>query len=177
MKGLGASTWHVAKTGAEEGRVPSRLLAIAVTILVMSTAAAVGTVLSGDDPFAVLESYDQPWFGLPAVGWVVVGIVYYAAMAAVTYRLVRRLPASRAAFGLVLAVVGANEAWNVLVFRFRAPWLAAAGLVAFAGLVTVAFLQVRRHDALSARIVGVYVGWLLVYDLPWILAIALSNPA
>jgi tryptophan-rich sensory protein len=160
-----------------EGGPPSRVVAAATTLAALGLAATVGSALAGDDPFAALASYNQPWFALPGWGWAVVGVVYYIAIAVVTYRLLRRLPDSRRAVGFVLAVIVANEAWNVLVFGLQALTVAAVGLGLFAILVAAAVRPVRRCDVGSGHILVAYLVWVVVYDLPWIVALAGANPS
>jgi hypothetical protein len=42
-------------------------------------------------------------------------------------------------------------------------------------LIGVTIRSVHRHDVVSARVLGVYLAWVVVYDLPWVLALALLN--
>jgi tryptophan-rich sensory protein len=148
-----------------------------MTVAILVVAASVGTELAGADSFATLASFPQPWFALAPWAWVTVGVLYYAAMAVILYRLLRRSPSSRRALRLVVAIVLANEVWNALVFGLRAPWAASVGLVAFAALVAGTIQPARRQDPVSGWILLGYLVWLVGYDLPWIFIIAVRAAA
>jgi benzodiazapine receptor len=154
----------------------SRPLPAAALALAMAVAAAlVGQALAGDDPFGALSVYRQPWFALPSWGWVVVGIVYYLAMMFVVFRLLRRLPTASIALGVVVGVMIANEVWNVLVFGLQEPVWAAGGLIAFGLLVLVGVYLARQQDRVATWVLGGYAVWVIGYDIPWMLAVAVMN--
>lgn len=175
MGSPGRKTLEGMRAPSSEPFVLRPVPAALVTLAVVAVAAGLGQALAGDDPFAALDAYRQPSFALPPSGWVAVGIAYYLAMMLIVFRLLRRLPSTRTAVCLVAAVMVGNEAWNVLVFGIRSPWGAFVGVVAFAVLVATALERVRRHDAITALALGLYLLWVVAYDIPWTLALARIN--
>ena len=164
------------KPPVERETFVSRPLGAAVTALALVAAAAVlGEALAGDDPFAVLAAYEQPWFALPDWGWILVGVVYSVMLIVVVFRLLRRLPPSRNAIALVVGVLLTNELWNVLVFGMRALNAALVGIVAFAVLVLFAVWAAREHDKVATVLLALYALWVIAYDISWTLALVILN--
>ncbi len=73
-----------------------------------------------------------------------------------------------------LVVLAGNEAWNGLLFGRRSPGLAAFGMLAF--LVPVMRLRAAAaHDRTAHLAAGTYAAWVLLYDVPWSLALWRCN--
>lgn len=89
----------------------------------------------------------------------------------VVYHLGRRLPEAKAAFIAVLCVMLANEAWNALVFGFDSVTPTAIGMGFFAAITARTGIVVYRADRVAGIVLLPYVVWVLVYDVPWIIAV------
>lgn len=152
-----------------QGLRPVRAALIAVGCVV--TAAMLGQFLAGDDPRARLAELDTTRLTLPLAAWIVIAILYYAIAGVVVYRLGRRLPEARTAFIAVLCAMLANEAWNALLFGFDSVTPAAIGMVFFAAIIAGTGIVVYRADRVTGIVLLPYVVWVLVYDVPWIIAV------
>lgn len=151
------------------GLRPVRAAAAAVGCVV--AAAILGQFLVGTDPRARLTELDTTRLTLPFAAWIVVAILYYLIVGVVVYRLGRRLPKARPAYVAVLCVIVTNETWNALLFGFDSVTPAAVGMVFFAAITTITSVLVYRADRIAAWVLLPYVVWVLVYDVPWILAV------
>lgn len=135
----------------------------------------IARVLTEREPLAELRSLEQPFFALPSWGWIAAAVVYYALVGVVTARLLRRFPTSWGGLVGIALVLAAGETWAWLLFDVRDLVLAFAGLILFAAMLMVAMAHVRRHDELGFRLLGVYLAWVLVYDIPWSLFLVVLN--
>ncbi len=134
-------------------------------------AATLGQLLAGEDPRARLAELDTTILTLPFAAWIAVAVAYYAIAGIVLHRLGRRLREARTAFAAVLCVVIANEAWNALLFGFEAVAPAAIGMLFFAALITITTALVFSVDRVAAWVLAPYTAWVVLYDVPWILAV------
>jgi len=160
----------VSRVRAEaRGLRPVHATLIAVGCVV--AAATLGQVLAGSDPRARLDDLDTTTLALPFAAWIVVAVVYYLIAIAVIYRLARRLSDANSALAGVLCMLLANEAWNALLFGFDSVTPAAIGMVLFASITIVTGVMVFKVDRVAGWVLAPYVVWVVLYDVPWILAV------
>lgn len=163
-----------ARETGTSGGLSTRAAAAVAAGVVLATVVA-GRVVTDGDPLAQLERLEQPFFALPTWGAVLAAVVYYAVIGVVVARLLRSFPRSWGGLVGIALVLLAGETWFWFLFDARDLLLAFAALILFAAMIMVAMAHVRRHDLLSFRLLGAYLGWVLVYDVPWSLFLVILN--
>jgi tryptophan-rich sensory protein len=141
--------------------------------------AVLGTVLAGDAVRTWYPTLRKTRVEIPLKLFALVGGVTYLTQVVIAYRLLERLATdSRAALVLVaLAVVMLyNELWNAALFRLRSPFAALVALAGFLAPLAILLVGCVLVDALSAVLVGVYVAWVVGYDIPWLYGLWRANP-
>lgn len=135
-------------------------------------AAVLGNAFIGKEAMTWFRGLNRPRLQVPLPVFVGVGALFYLAMGVVLRRADQLDdPALRRE---ALVVLAGNEAWNVLLFGRRSPGLAVFGMLAF--LVPVMRLRATAaHDRTARLAAGTYAAWVLLYDVPWSLALWRCN--
>jgi tryptophan-rich sensory protein len=156
---------------------PARLaLVVGWTILM----AILGTVLAGDAVRTWYPTLRKGRIEIPIALFAVVGVVFYVVEAIVAYRLIERLDASPATMLVLVALVVVmlyNELWNAALFRLRSPFAGLIALLGFLAPLAILLVGCALVDGPSAVLIGVYVAWVIGYDLPWIHGLWRANAA
>jgi tryptophan-rich sensory protein len=150
-------------------------IAFAVGLCVI--AAGLEGVLGGRDLPKWLQSLNRPRLYAPLFVWVLAAGLTYLLQGIIAYRLVAYASTlfDVAALVVLLAVMAANIAYNVVLDRTRDPHWAYRGLLWFLPLLIV--LQVLLHiaDPFSAWLSLIYLAWVVCYDLPIMRALWKQN--
>jgi tryptophan-rich sensory protein len=156
---------------------PARLgLVVGWTILM----AILGTVLAGDAVRTWYPALRKGRIEIPIALFAVVGLLFYLVDAIVAYRLIERLDATPTATLVLVALVVVmlyNELWNAALFRLRSPFAGLIALLGFLAPLAILLAGCVLVDGLSAVLIGVYVAWVIGFDLPWIYALWRANAA
>jgi tryptophan-rich sensory protein len=147
---------------------PARLALVVAWTVAM---AILGTVLAGDAVRTWYPSLRKGRIEIPIALFALVGLVCYALEAIVGYRLLERLDAAPAAGVVLVALAVAmlyNELWNAALFRLRSPFAALIALLGFLAPLAILVVGCAIVDGPSAVLIGIYVAWVVGYDLPWI---------
>jgi len=133
--------------------------------------------LSGNDLQRWLTSLKLPRFYPPLWVWVIVAVLTYILQGIVAYRLLRTGPSPVGAIALALLVLlmMANIAYNVLLDRRRNPRFAYLGLVWFLPLLAALEIALFIGDPVAAALNLIYVAWVLGFDLPIMRALSKLN--
>jgi tryptophan-rich sensory protein len=147
---------------------PARLaLVVGWTILM----AILGTVLAGDAVRSWYPALRKGRIEIPIALFAVLGLLFYVVEAIVAYRLIERLDATSTATLVLVALVVVmlyNELWNAALFRLRSPFAGLIALLGFLAPLAILLVGCALVDGPSAVLIGVYVAWVIGYDLPWI---------
>ena len=101
---------------------------------------------------------------LPTAGFLPVGALYHCIMGVVVRRILLR--GDSRSHRLAMAVLAADELWNVALFDRRSTRNGFVGILAF--LVPLGALQASvARDRASAITLGAYTGYVVAYDVPW----------
>lgn len=134
-------------------------------------------ILSGNDLHRWLASLKLPRLYPPLWIWIVVALVTYLLQGAIAYRLLQTGPglAGALALALLIALMGANVAYNVILDRRRDPRFAYTGMIWF--LPPLAALEVALvfSDTVAAALNLIYVAWVIGFDLPVMRALSTLN--
>lgn len=139
--------------------------AVAACVLV----ALFGATLVGEALGGWYEGLEKPWFLVPLWAFYVVGALYYAAFAAVLYRVFVHVQDRRGRFvclALILCVMLSNELWNYFFFGLRSTLAGFVGVALFLVPLTALVFALYRYERVSAMILAPYYLW-VVYDLAW----------
>jgi tryptophan-rich sensory protein len=125
-------------------------------------------VLSGTGLHRWLASLKQPRLYAPLWAWIIAAIITYAIQGAIAYRLLLLEPSygSAGALILLIAVMAANIAYNVILDRTRRSRVAFTGILWFLPLLAVLQVALQLTDQVAAALHFVYVAWVIGYDLP-----------
>ena len=156
---------------------PARLaLVVGWTILM----AILGTVLAGDALRTWYPALQKGRIEIPIALFAVIGLVVYVVEAIVAYRLIERLEATPTAILVLVALVVVmlyNELWNAALFRLRSPFAGLIALLGFLAPLAILLAGCVLVDGLSAVLIGLYVAWVIGFDLPWIHGLWRANAA
>jgi tryptophan-rich sensory protein len=132
--------------------------------------AVLGTVLAGDALKTWFPGLNRPWFQIPTPAFVAVGGLGYLFDLVILYRLLTVVPApegrivSLAAMAVVMLY---NELWNAALFRLRSPFAGFLLVVAFLAPLAILEIALVVFEPASAVLMGIYVVWVVAYDVPW----------
>jgi tryptophan-rich sensory protein len=156
---------------------PARLaLVVGWTVLM----AILGTVLAGDAVRTWYPGLRKGRIEIPIALFAVVGFVFYVVEAIVAYRLIERLDATPTTTLVLVSLVVVmlyNELWNAALFRLRSPFAGLIALLGFLAPLAILLVGCALVDGPSAVLIGVYVAWVVGYDLPWIHGLWRANAA
>jgi tryptophan-rich sensory protein len=151
--------------------------AVAVSVvLCVAMAAAEGMLTNRDFP-AWLKSLKRPRLYAPLWVWVTIAVLTYALQGFIAYRLVDRSPdyLGRVALSVLVAVMAANVAYNVVLDRTRQPAWAYRGLLWYVPLLIALQALLFLTDPVSALLNLTYVAWVVAYDMPMMHSVARLN--
>jgi tryptophan-rich sensory protein len=117
------------------------------------------TLAAGRSPAAIIGSLKQPKWALPMHAWYVIGIAYYGICFVTLYRVMQgRTPRGLRFFalGLIVAVMGANAAWNWVFFRSRNLGLSFRLFIPYSVLIVLLLGALMFVDVVSAFLFGMY---------------------
>ena len=156
---------------------PARLaLVVGWTILM----AILGTLLAGDAVRTWYPTLQKGRIEIPIALFAVVGFGFYVVDAIVAYRLMERLdatPTTMLVLAALIVVMLYNELWNAALFRLRSPFAGLIALLGFLAPLAILLVGCALVDGASAVLIGVYVAWVIGYDLPWIHGLWRANAA
>jgi tryptophan-rich sensory protein len=156
------------------------LARLAIVVVWTVLMAVLGTVLAGNAVRTWYPTLAKGRIEIPLSLFALVGLVCYVLEGIVGYRLLERLDRSPTA-GLVLValvvVMLYNELWNAALFRLRSPFAALIALLGFLAPLAILLVGCGLVDPPSAVLIGLYVAWVVGYDLPWIVGLWHANPA
>ncbi len=135
-------------------------------------------LLSGQDLQRWLVSLRLPRLYAPLWVWIVAALVTYILQGAIAYRLLKSGPGESGglALALLVLVMAANVAYNIVLDRRRKASVAYTGLLWFLPLLGALQAALLFSDGIAAAINLIYVAWVLCYDLPVMRALAKLNP-
>jgi tryptophan-rich sensory protein len=158
-----------------EGIDPGRLaLVVGWTVLM----AVLGTALAGNAVRTWYPTLAKSRIEIPIPLFAVVGLVFYVVDAIVGYRLLERLDATPTAALVLVALVVVmlyNELWNAALFRLRSPFAALVALFGFLAPLAILLVGCALVDGLSFVLIGIYVAWVVGYDIPWMYGLWRAN--
>jgi tryptophan-rich sensory protein len=125
-------------------------------------------MLSGKELPRWLASLRQPRLYAPLWAWIIAAVITYAIQGVIAYRLLLRpiTVVSGLAVVLLVAVMSANVAYNVVLDRRRSPLFAYVGVLWFLPLVVALQIVLHLTDQASAALNLIYLAWVAGYDLP-----------
>jgi tryptophan-rich sensory protein len=134
-------------------------------------------MLSGSDLHRRLASLKLPRLYPPLWVWIVVALLTYVLQGAIAYRLLQTGPSLAGALALALLIVlmGANVAYNVILDRRRDPRLAYTGLIWFLPPLAAFEVALVFSDPVAAVLNLIYVAWVIGFDLPVMRALSMLN--
>jgi tryptophan-rich sensory protein len=140
--------------------------------------AALGTVIAGDAVRTWYPTLAKGRIEIPLTAFAVVGLVFYVLEAIVGYRLLERLEGSQTTaltlFALVVVMLY-NELWNGALFRLRSPFAGFVSLLGFLAPLAILLVGCALVDTPSLVLIGIYVAWVIGYDVPWIYGLWRAN--
>jgi tryptophan-rich sensory protein len=134
-------------------------------------------MLGGNDLPRWLASLKRPRLYPPLWAWIVVALLTYLLQGAIAYRLLETGPSLAGAFALALLVLlmAANVAYNVILDRRRDPRFAYTGLIWFLPLLAALEIALVFGDTVAAMLNLIYVAWVIGFDLPIMHALSRLN--
>ena len=137
-----------------------------IALLVCAVAAAFEGFCAGRDPMGQLRALRQPRWAPPNWMWVLIGLGWYAICFAALVRLLPGWPGTRRAIVLLVALMLANGAANLLQFRLRRLDLAFLFLFPYWLLLAGLLWVVCPLDRLICTLFGIYAVYQL-YAAAW----------
>jgi tryptophan-rich sensory protein len=101
----------------------------------------------------------------------IVGLAFYIVDVVVAYRLsglIDTTPTAALVVVSLIVVMLYNELWNAALFRLRSPFAALIALLGFLAPLAILLVGCALVDTPSFVLIGIYVLWVVGYDLPWI---------
>ena len=147
---------------------PARLAIVVGWTVLM---AVLGTVLAGNAVRTWYPSLRKGRIEIPIALFAVVGLICYVLEVIVGYRLLGLVEGSSTVLLTLVALVVVmlyNELWNAALFRLRSPFAALIALLGFFAPLAILLVGCALVDPPSFALIGVYVVWVVAYDLPWI---------
>jgi tryptophan-rich sensory protein len=135
---------------------------LCVTMIVAEAA------LTGSELQRWLASLKHPRYYLPLWVWMIAAVATYALQGVIAYRLLRMglTSVTVPALALLVALMVANIAYNVVLDRTHNPRLAYVGILWFVPLLGGLQAGLYFADEVSAALNLIYVAWVVGYDLP-----------
>jgi tryptophan-rich sensory protein len=133
---------------------------------ICAIAAAFEGLCAGKDPLGALRQLRQPAWSPPIVAWIAVGIAWYGICLAGLIRLLPDFVERPAPVALLVALMLANAAANLLQFRMRRLDLALAFFVPYWLLLGAFLWSVHRADGVTTVLFGLY-SLYQVYAAAW----------
>lgn len=142
--------------------------AIAFSLGLCVVAAGLEGILGGSDLAKWLYSLKRPRFFAPLAVWIFAAGLTYLLQGVIAYRLLAYAGSGAGipALFLLVAVMGANVAYNVILDRTRDPRWAYRGLLWFLPLLILLQVMLLMADQFSAILNLIYLAWVVGYDLP-----------
>ena len=141
-------------------------------VLVWTVAMAIlGTVFAGDAVRTWYPTLTKGRIEIPVAVFAVVGLVFYVVDVVVAYRLLGMADTDPTAVLVLVAlavVMLYNELWNAALFRLRSPFAALIALLGFLAPLAILLAGCWLVDTPSFVLIGIYVLWVVAYDVPWI---------
>lgn len=124
--------------------------------------------LGGKELARWLASLRQPKLYPPLWVWIIVAVATYVIQGVIAYRLFRQpiSPLEGVGFALLVALMTANVAYNVVLDRRRSPRFAYVGILWFLPLLAALQIVLYFADRVSAALNLIYVAWVVGFDLP-----------
>ena len=147
--------------------LPRLAIAVAWTIAM----AILGTVLAGDAVRTWYPTLTKGRIEIPIALFAVVGLVFYVVEVIVGYRLLGLVDTDPTAVLVLVALVVVmvyNELWNAALFRLRSPFAGLIALLGFLAPLAILLAGCWLIDTPSFFLIGIYVLWVVGYDVPWI---------
>ena len=148
-------------------------------VLVWTVAMAIlGTVLAGDAVRTWYPTLTKGRIEIPVAVFAVVGLVFYVVDVVVAYRLLGMADTDPTAVLVIVAlavVMLYNELWNAALFRLRSPFAALIALLGFLAPLAILLVGCWLVDTPSFGLIGIYVLWVVAYDVPWIYGLWRAN--
>jgi tryptophan-rich sensory protein len=143
----------------------------AIVVVWTIAMAILGTVVAGDAVRTWYPSLTKGRIEIPIALFAVVGLVFYIVDVIVGYRLIGLVDTDPTAVLVLVALVVVmlyNELWNGALFRLRRPFAALIALLGFLAPLAILLAGCWLVDTPSFVLIGIYVLWVVAYDLPWI---------
>ena len=142
--------------------------AIGLAIGLCLTMILAEATLGGKELARWLASLRQPKLYPPLWVWIIVAVVTYVIQGVIAYRLLQQpiSPLEGAGLALLVALMTANVAYNVVLNRRRTPRFAYVGILWFLPLLAALQIVLYFTDQVSAALNAIYVAWVVGYDLP-----------
>src|SRR6266508_4399081 len=126
-----------------------------IEVVVFTLAMAVlGALLAGDALRTWFPALTRPWFQIPTPLFVGVGVLGYL-------------------FDVVMLY---GELWNAALFRLRSPFAGFLLVLAFLAPLVVLEVALVVFEPASAVLIGIYLVWVIAYDVPWTYRLWKLNP-
>lgn len=147
--------------------------ALALSIFVPVSAAILGNGFISENAMTWYDQLNHPWYKLPLWGSVIIAFLIYIGYGIIIYRTFsqRRHIATLAG---VLVLFG-NEIWNIFFFGTRNLSLTFWVTIIFALFVLIQTTTVYKKDRLSFAISLIYLMWVVLYDVPWLYQLSMTN--
>jgi tryptophan-rich sensory protein len=134
--------------------------------LIVVAAAGFEGLCAGRNPMAQLKALRQPSWSPPTWTWVLIGIAWYGICFVGLLRLLPSWPEDKAAVTLLVALLLANGAANIPLFRLRRLDLALAFFVPYWALLAAFFWFACPFDRLTCVLFAIYAVY-QVYAAVW----------
>jgi tryptophan-rich sensory protein len=134
--------------------------------LIVVAAAGFEGLCAGRDPMGQLKALKQPSWSPPAWVWVLIGIAWYGICFAGLVRLLPLWPGHEAPVILLVALLFANGAANIPLFRLQRLDLALCFFVPYWGLLGAFFWVLYPLDRLMCALFAIYAAY-QIYAAVW----------
>jgi tryptophan-rich sensory protein len=151
-----------------------------IEVVVFTLAMAVlGALLAGDALRTWVPALTRPWFQIPTPLFVGVGVLGYLFDVVILYRLltvVHTADARIVCLAAMAVVMLYGELWNAALFRLRSPFAGFLLVLAFLAPLVVLEVALVVFEPASAVLIGIYLVWVIAYDVPWTYRLWKLNP-
>jgi tryptophan-rich sensory protein len=137
-----------------------------VAFAICAAAAGVEGLCAGHDPMGQLKRLKQPWWSPPTWVWVLIGIAWYGICFVGLARLLSLWPEQKLAVILLIALLLANGAANIPLFRLRRLDLALVFFVPYWALLAAFIWRASPLDRLTCALFAAYAVYQL-YAAVW----------